>query len=59
MAAPDSFLCGQYRYELSSTSKCPLNFLLFLVACIPEDQQIWYHSLRLSQSVENARLIRF
>ena len=36
-----------------------LNFLLFLVACFTEDQQFWYHTYFSSESVENARLIRF
>ena len=30
---------------LISINKCALNFLLFLVACFTEDQQIWYHTL--------------
>ena len=28
-----------------SVNKCAINFLLFLVACLTEDQQIWYHTL--------------
>ena len=30
---------------LMPINKCALNFLLFLVACFTEDQQIWYHTL--------------
>ena len=28
-----------------SINKCALNFLLFLIACFTEDQQIWHHTL--------------
>ena len=41
-----------------SINKCALNFLLFLVACFTEDQQIWYHTLAKQTVLRRLRQAR-